>query len=196
MAFKVTQEWVDTVVDMAAKDMADIPSQVTVDTPSQNMVDIPSQNTLNQNTPSPQHTVGTPSPQHTVDTPNPQHTVDTPNPQHTVDTPSPQHTVDTPNHPHTVDTPSHHQHTVDTVIMVINQSQHTNHTATITDHHTEVTQDRRTDNLWATMAHPPMAHLVLPKVTMAHHVILKANTVLPNKDRHSLKIKLVQNNLI
>merc|ERR1711936_1488062 len=139
---------------MGAKDMVDTPSQVTVDTPSQNMVDIPSQNTLNQNTPSPQHTVGTPSPQHTVDTPNP---------QHTVDTPSPQHTVDTPNHPHTVDTPSHHQHTVDTVIMVINQSQHTNHTATITDHHTEVTQDRRTDNLWATMAHPPMAHLVLPK---------------------------------
>merc|ERR1711936_457387 len=141
---------------MGAKDMVDTPSQVTVDTPSQNMVDISSQNTLNQNTPSPQHT------------------------------------VDTPNHPHTVDTPSHHQHTVDTVIMVINQSQHTNHTATITDHHTEVTQDRRTDNLWATMAHPPMAHLVLPKVTMAHHVILKANTVLPNKDRHSLKIKLVQ----
>ena len=65
----------------------------------------------------------------------------------------------------------------------------------------EVTQDRRMDNLWATMAHPPMAHLpmahpALPKVTMAHHVILKANMVLPNKDKHSLKIKLVQNNLI
>ena len=65
----------------------------------------------------------------------------------------------------------------------------------------EVTQDRRMDNLWATMAHlpmahPPMAHLALPKVTMAHHVILKATMVLPNKDRHSLKIKLVQNNLI
>jgi hypothetical protein len=27
-------------------------------------------------------------------------------------------------------------------------------------------------------------------------VILKATTVLPNKDRHSLKTKLVQNNLI
>jgi len=173
MAFKVTKEWVDTVVDTVA-DMADTPSQVTVDTPNQNMVDIPNLNTLNQNTPSPQHTEDTPSPQHTEDTPSPQHTVDT---------------------------PSHHQHTVDTVIMVINQSQRTNHTATITDHHMEVTQDRRTDNLWATMAHPPMAHLpmahlVLPKVTMAHHVILKATTVLPNKDRHSLKTKLVQNNLI
>merc|ERR1712037_735083 len=105
-----------------------------------NMVDIPSQNTLNQNTPSPQHTVDTPSPPHTVDTPSPPHTVDTPSPQHTVDT----------------------------VIMVINQSQCTSQTATITDHHMEVTQDRRTDNLWATMAHPPMAHLVLLKVTMAH----------------------------
>merc|ERR1712051_671547 len=142
------------------------------------MVDIPHLNTLNQNTPSPQHTVDTPSPQHTVDTPSPLHTEDTPSPLHTVDT------------------PSHHQHTVDTVIMVINQSQCTNHTATITDHHMEVTQDRRTDNLWATMAHPPMAHLVLPKDTMAHHVILKATMVLPNKDRHSLKTKLVQNNLI
>merc|ERR1711934_371851 len=140
-----------------------------VDTPSQNMVDIPSRNTLNQNTPSPQHTVDTPSPQHTVDTPSPLHTVDTPSP------------------PHTEDTPSRHQHTVDTVIMVINQSQHTSHTATITDHHMEATQDRRTDNLWATMAHPPTVHL-----PMAHHVILKATTVLPNKDRHSLKTKLVQ----
>jgi len=168
MAFKVTKEWVDTVVDTVA-DMADTPSQVTVDTPNQNMVDIPNLNTLNQNTPSPQHTEDTPSPQHTEDTPSPQHTVDT---------------------------PSHHQHTVDTVIMVINQSQRTNHTATITDHHMEVTQDRRTDNLWATMAHPPMAHLVLLKDTMAHHVILKATMVLPNKDRHSLKTKLVQNNLI
>merc|ERR1711971_1530947 len=157
MAFKVTQEWVDTVVD-TAKDMVDTPSQVTVDTPSQNMVDIPSQNTLNQNTPSHQHTVGTPSHQHTVDTLS--------------------------------------QLTVDTPIMVINQSQRTNHTATTTDHHMEVTQDRRMDNLWATMAHPPMAHLVLPKVTTAHHVILKATMVLPNKDRHSLKIKLVRNNLI
>merc|ERR1712051_422259 len=101
-------------------------------------------------------------------------------------TPSPQHMEDTPSP----------LHTVDTVIMVINQSQCTNHTATITDHHMEVTQDRRTDNLWATMAHPPMAHLVLPKDTMAHHVILKATMVLPNKDRHSLKTKLVQNNLI
>jgi hypothetical protein len=55
-------------------------------------------------------------------------------------------------------------------------------------------QDRRMDNLWATMAHPPMAHL--PKVTRDHHVILKATMVLPNKDRHSLKIKLVQYNLI
>merc|ERR1712210_405616 len=109
--------------------------------------------------------------------------------------PEPLHTVDTPSHLHTVDTPSP-LHTVDTVIMVINQSQCTNHTATITDHHMEVTQDRRTDNLWATMAHPPMAQLVLPKATMAHHVILKATTVLPNKDRHSLKTKLVQNNLI
>merc|ERR1712037_91798 len=152
-----------------------------------NMVDIPSQNTLNQNTPSPQHT---------VDTPSPPHTVDTPSPPHTVDTPSPQHTEDTPSHLHTVDTPSHHQHTVDTVIMVINQSQCTSQTATIIDHHMEVTQDRRTDNLWATMAHPPMAHLVLPKDTTGHHVILKATTVLPNKDRHSLKTKLVQNNLI
>merc|ERR1711971_812015 len=157
MAFKVTQEWVDTVVD-TAKDMVDTPSQVTVDTPSQNMVDIPSQNTLNQNTPSHLHTVGTPSHQHTVDTLS--------------------------------------QLTVDTPIMVINQSQRTNHTATITDRHMEVTQDRRMDHLWATMAHPPMAPLVLPKVTTAHHVILKATTVLPNKDRHSLKIKLVQNNLI
>jgi hypothetical protein len=61
----------------------------------------------------------------------------------------------------------------------------------------EVTQDRRMDNLWATMAHSPMAHLVLPKVTTAHHVILKATMGLPlNKYRHSLKIKLVQNNLI
>merc|ERR1711971_252763 len=175
MAFKVIQEWVDTVVD-TAKDMADTPSQVTVDTPSQNMVDIPSQNTLNQNTPSHQHTV------------------DTPSHLHTVDTPSHLHTVGTPSHQHTVDTLS--QLTVDTPIMVINQSQRTNHTATITDHHMEVTQDRRMDNLWATMAHPPMAHLVLPKVTTAHHVILKATMVLPNKDRHSLKIKLVQNNLI
>merc|ERR1712172_73633 len=105
------------------------------------------------------------------------------------------HTVGTPSHQHTVDTLS--QLTVDTPIMVINQSQRTNHTATTTDHHMEVTQDRRTDNLWATMAHPPtvhlpMAHLVLLKVTMAHHVILKAITVLPNKDRHSLKTKLVQ----
>merc|ERR1712228_884207 len=104
-------------------------------------------------------------------------------------------TVGTPSHLHTVGTPSH-QHTVDAPIMVINQSQRTNHTATITDHHMEVTQDRRMDNLWATMAHPLMAHLVLPKVTTAHHVILKATMVLPNKDRHSLKIKLVQNNLI
>merc|ERR1711971_756681 len=127
MAFKVTQEWVDTVVD-TAKDMVDTPSQVTVDTPSQNMVDIPSQNTLNQNTPSHQHMVGTPSHQHMVGT---------------------------PSHQHTVDTLS--QLTVDTPIMVINQSQHTNHTATTTDHHMEVTQDRRMDNLWATMAHPPMA---------------------------------------
>merc|ERR1712037_66842 len=142
-----------------------------------NMVDIPSQNTLNQNTPSPQHTVDTPSPPHTEDTPSPPHTVDTPSPPHTVDTPSPQHTEDT-------------------VIMVINQSQCTNHTVTITDHHMEVTQDRRMDNLWAIMAHLPMAHLALPKVTMGHHVILKATMVLPNKDRHSLKIKLVQNNLI
>merc|ERR1712110_569640 len=101
----------------------------------------------------------------------------------------------TPSHPHTVDTPSP-QHTVDTVIMVINQSQCTNHTATITDHHMEVTQDRHMDNLWATMAHPPMAHLVLPKDTTGHHVILKATMVLPNKYRHSLKTKLVQNNLI
>jgi hypothetical protein len=46
------------------------------------------------------------------------------------------------------------------------------------------------------MAHPPMAHLVLPKDTTGHHVILKATMVLPNKDRHSLKTKLVQNNLI
>merc|ERR1712051_867163 len=139
---------------MGAKDMVDTPSQVMVDTPSQNMVDIPNLNTLNQNTPSPQHTVDTPSPQHTVDTPSP-------------------------------------QHTVDTVIMVINQSQCTNHTATITDHHMEVTQDRRMVNPWATMA-----HLVLPKDTTGHHVILKATMVLPNKDRHSLKTKLVQNNLI
>merc|ERR1711981_251940 len=145
--------------------MVDTPRQVTVDTPSQNMGDIPSQNTLNQNTPSHQHMV------------------DTPSHQHMVGTPSHLHTVDTPSHQHTVDTPSH-QHTVDTVIMVINQSQRTNHTATITDHHMEVTKDRRMDNLWATMA-----HLVLPKVTTAHHVILKATTVLPNKDRHSLKIK-------
>merc|ERR1712210_378144 len=128
------------------------------------------------------------------------HTEDTPSPPHTEDTPSHLHTEDTPSHLHTVDTPSP-LHTVDTVIMVINQSQCTSHTATITDHHMEVTQDRRTDNLWATMAHPPtvhlpMAHLVLPKDTMAHHVILKATTVLPNKDRHSLKTKLVQNNLI
>merc|ERR1739847_58961 len=114
--------------------------------------------------------------------------------QHMVGTPSYLHTVDTPSHQHTVDTLS--QLTVDTPIMVINQSQRTNHTATITDHHMEVPQDRRMDNLWATMAHPPMAHLVLPKVTTAHHVILKATMVLPNKDRHSLKIKLVQNNLI
>merc|ERR1711971_374490 len=184
MAFKVTQEWVDTVVD-TAKDMVDTPSQVTVDTPSQNMVDIPSQNTLNQNTPSHQHMVGTPSHLHTVDTPSHLHTVDTPSHLHTVGTPSHQHTVDTLS-----------QLTVDTPIMVINQSQRTNHTATITDHHMEVTQDRRMDNLWATMAHPPMAHLVLPKVTTARHVILKATMVLPNKDRHSLKIKLVRNNLI
>ena len=41
-----------------------------------------------------------------------------------------------------------------------------------------------------------MAHPVLPKVTMAH-VILKATMALPlNKDRHNLKIKLVQNNCI
>jgi len=182
MAFKVTQEWVDTVVD-TAKDMADTLSQVTVDTPSQN--------TLNQNTPSHQHMVGTPNHPHTADTPSHhQHMVDTPSPQHTVDTPSPPHTVDTPSPQHTVDTPSHHQHTVDTVIMVINQSQRTNHTATITDHPMEVTQDRRMDNLWATMAHLPtahlpMAHLALPKATMAHHVILKATMVLPNQDRHA-----------
>merc|ERR1711971_635980 len=134
MAFKVTQEWVDTVVD-TAKDMVDTPSQVTVDTPSQNMVDIPSQNTLNQNTPSHQHMVGTPSHLHTVDTP------------------SHLHTVDTPSHLHTVGTPSH-QHTVDTPTMVINQSQRPNHTATTTDHHMEVTQDRRMDNPWATRPWP------------------------------------------
>merc|ERR1711956_192135 len=63
-------------------------------------------------------------------------------------------------------------------------------------HHTEVTQDRRMDNLWVTMAHPPMANPVLPKVTMAH-VILKATMALPlNKDRRNLKIKLVQNKFI
>merc|ERR1712161_142227 len=112
----------------------------------------------------------------------------TPSHQHMEDTPSHQHMEGTPSHRHMVDTPS--QHTVDTVIMVINQSQ--NHTATVTDHHMEVTQDRRTDNLWATMALPPMAHLVLPKVTIAHHVILKATMALPlNKDLHNLKIKLV-----
>jgi len=186
MAFKVTKEWVDTVADTVNKDMADTPNKDTVDTPSQNMVDIPSQNTLNQNTP--RH-------QHMEDTLSHQHMEDTPSHQHMEDTPSHQHMVDTPSHQHTVDTPS--QHTVDTVIMVINQSQRTNHTATVTDHHMEVTQDRRTDNLWATMALPPMAHLVLPKVTTAHHVILKGTMALPlNKDRHNLKIKLVQNNFI
>merc|ERR1712008_33571 len=93
-----------------------------------------------------------------------------------------------------VDTPS--QNMADIAIMVINQSQLTNHTATVTDHHTEVTQHRRMDNLWVTMAHPPMAHPVLSKVTMAH-VILKATMALPlNKDRRNLKIKLVQNNFI
>merc|ERR1711935_851462 len=116
---------------------------------------------------------------------------DTPS-QNMVDTPS-QNMADTPSQ-NMAHTPS--QNMADTVIMVINQSQLTNHTATVTDHHTEVTQDRRMDNLWATMAPPPMAHPVPPKVTMAH-VIPKATMALPlNKDRRNLKIKLVQNNFI
>merc|ERR1711935_1053724 len=117
-----------------------------------------------------------------ADTPN-KDTVDTPSQNmvdilsqntHNQNTPS-QNMVDTPSQ-NTVHIPS--QNTADTVIMVINQSQLTNHTATVTDHHTEVTQGRRMDNLWVTMAHPPMAHPVLPKVTMAH-VIPKATMALP-----------------
>merc|ERR1711956_179028 len=127
--------------------VADTANKDMADTPSQNIVDIPSQNTPNQNTPS----------QNMVDTPS----------QNMVDTPS-QNTVHIPSQ-NTVDTPS--QNMADTVIMVINQSQLTNHTATVTDHHTEVTQDRRMDNLWVTMAHPPMAIPVLPKVTMAHVIL-------------------------
>merc|ERR1711956_74873 len=144
---KVTKEWVDTVADTANKDMADTPSQNMVHIPSQNMADTPSQNIVDipsQNTPN----QNTPS-QNMVDTPS----------QNTAHTPS-QNTVDTPS-----------QNMADTVIMVINQSQLTNHTATVTDHHTEVTQDRRMDNLWVTMAHSPMAHPVLPKVTMAHVIL-------------------------
>merc|ERR1711935_227421 len=138
------------------------------DTPNKDTVDTPSQNIVDipsQNTPN-QNTLS----QNMVDTPS----------QNTVHIPS-QNTVDI-----------HSQNMADTVVMVINQSQLTNHTATVTDHHTEVTQDRRMDNLWVTMAHPPMAHPVLPKVTMAH-VIPKATMALPlNKDRRNLKIKLVQ----
>merc|ERR1711935_558224 len=148
------------------------PSQNMADTPSQNMAHTPSQNM-----------VDTPS-QNMADIPS----QNTPN----QNTPS-QNMVDTPSQ-NTVDTPS--QNMADTVIMVINQSQLTNHTATVTDHHTEVTQGHRMDNLWVTMAHPPMAHPVLPKVIMAH-VIPKATMALPlNKDRRNLKIKLVQNNFI
>merc|ERR1711935_885446 len=145
------------MVDTLSQNMVDTLSQNMVDTPSQNMAHTPSQNIVDipsQNTPN----QNTPS-------------------QNMVDTPS-QNTVHIPNQ-NTVDTPS--QNMADTGIMVINQSQLTNHTATVTDHHTEVTQDRRMDNLWVTMAH------VIPKATMA----------LPlNKDRRNLKIKLVQNNFI
>merc|ERR1711935_1024666 len=148
------------------------PSQNMADTPNKDTVDTPSQNMAD--TPS-QNIVDIPS----QNTPN----QNTPS-QNMVDTPS-QNTVHTPG-----------QNMADTVIMVINQSQLTNHTATVTDHRTEVTQDRRMDNLWVTMAHPPMVHPVLPKVTMAH-VIPKAIMALPlNKDRRNLKIKLVQNNFI